>query len=289
MKGIILAGGHGSRLYPATNILSKQLLPVYDKPMIYYPLSILMLSGITEILIISTSEHINLYKKLFGNGDYLGLKIHYETQISPRGIADAFIVGEKFINNEPVCLILGDNIIYGQGISVSIKMAIESTINDNTANIFSFRVKDPENFGVLEYDDSGSLTNIVEKPIKTNSNYAVIGLYIYPNDIVSIAKKVKPSNRGEIEIASINRYYLKHRRISVNQLGRGITWLDTGTPESLHQASSFINTIEKNNSFKIGCIEEIAFNLHLIDKDQLLKILNNMQDSNYKKYLQELL
>ena len=289
MKGIILAGGHGSRLYPATNILSKQLLPVYDKPMIYYPLSILMLSGITEILIISTSEHINLYKKLFGNGDFLGLKIHYETQISPRGIADAFIVGEKFINNEPVCLILGDNIIYGQGISVSIKMAIESTINDNTANIFSFRVKDPENFGVLEYDDSGSLTNIVEKPIKTNSNYAVIGLYIYPNDIVSIAKKVKPSNRGEIEIASINRYYLKHRRISVNQLGRGITWLDTGTPESLHQASSFINTIEKNNSFKIGCIEEIAFNLHLIDKDQLLKILNNMQDSNYKKYLQELL
>lgn len=289
MKGIILAGGHGSRLYPATNILSKQLLPVYDKPMIYYPLSILMLSGITEILIISTSEHINLYKKLFGNGDYLGLKIHYETQISPRGIADAFIVGEKFINNEPVCLILGDNIIYGQGISVSIKMAIESTINDNTANIFSFRVKDPENFGVLEYDDSGSLTNIVEKPIKTNSNYAVIGLYIYPNDIVSIAKKIKPSNRGEIEIASINRYYLKHRRISVNQLGRGITWLDTGTPESLHQASSFINTIEKNNSFKIGCIEEIAFNLHLIDKDQLLKILNNMQDSNYKKYLQELL
>ena len=169
MKGIILAGGHGSRLYPATNILSKQLLPVYDKPMIYYPLSILMLSGITEILIISTSEHINLYKKLFGNGDYLGLKIHYETQTSPRGIADAFIVGEKFINNEPVCLILGDNIIYGQGISVSIKMAIESTINDNTANIFSFRVKDPENFGVLEYDDSGSLTNIVEKPIKTNS------------------------------------------------------------------------------------------------------------------------
>ena len=289
MKGIILAGGHGSRLYPATNILSKQLLPVYDKPMIYYPLSILMLSGITEILIISTSEHINLYKKLFGNGDFLGLKIHYETQISPRGIADAFIVGEKFINNEPVCLILGDNIIYGQGISVSIKMAIESTINDNTANIFSFRVKDPENFGVLEYDNSGSLTNIVEKPIKTNSNYAVIGLYIYPNDIVSIAKKVKPSNRGEIEIASINRYYLKHRRISVNQLGRGITWLDTGTPESLHQASSFINTIEKNNSFKIGCIEEIAFNLHLIDKDQLLKILNNMQDSNYKKYLQELL
>ena len=289
MKGIILAGGHGSRLYPATNILSKQLLPVYDKPMIYYPLSILMLSGITEILIISTSEHINLYKKLFGNGDFLGLKIHYETQISPRGIADAFIVGEKFINNEPVCLILGDNIIYGQGISVSIKMAIESTINDNTANIFSFRVKDPENFGVLEYDNSGSLTNIVEKPIKTNSNYAVIGLYIYPNDIVSIAKKVKPSNRGEIEIASINSYYLKHRRISVNQLGRGITWLDTGTPESLHQASSFINTIEKNNSFKIGCIEEIAFNLHLIDKDQLLKILNNMQDSNYKKYLQELL
>ena len=170
---------------------------------------------------------------------------------------------------------------------VSIKIIIEST-NDNTANIFSF-IKDPENFGVLEYDDSGSLTNIVEKPIKTNSNYAVIGLYIYPNDIVSIAKKVKPSNRGEIEIASINRYYLKHRRISVNQLGRGITWLDTGTPESLHQASSFINTIEKNNSFKIGCIEEIAFNLHLIDKDQLLKILNNMQDSNYKKYLQELL
>jgi len=289
MKGIILAGGHGSRLYPSTSVLSKQLLPVYDKPMIYYPLSVLMLSKIKEILIISSGEHISLYEKLLGDGSSIGIEISYKIQKSPRGLADAFIVGEKFIKNDQVCLILGDNLIYGDGLSRAIIDGINSTINEDIANIFSFKVKDPENYGIIEYDNNGHIKQIVEKPIKTNSRSAIIGLYIYPNDVINIAKKVKPSNRGEIEISSINQYYLDQKRIKVNEFGRGITWLDTGSPESLHEASSFINTIEKNNSLKIACIEEIAYNLNYINEKQLKLIIDKLKESNYKKYLQELL
>ena len=281
MKGIILAGGTGSRLFPATIAVSKQLLPVYDKPMIYYPLSVLMLAGIREILFITTSHDKASFVKLLGDGTDLGCTFSYEVQKSPNGLAEAFIIGEKFIGDDSVALILGDNILYGSGLGTLLR----NKISDNKPTIFALEVQDPERYGVVEFNSNGEVISIEEKPSNPKSKFAVPGLYFYPNDVISVAKKVKPSSRGEIEITSINNHYLNSKELQVVPFPRGITWLDTGTPDSLADANEFVKVIERRTSKKIACIEEIAFLREFINKEQLLKSIEKYGKSQYSKYL----
>ena len=286
MKGIILAGGKGTRLYPITLHISKQLLPVYDKPMIYYPLSTLMLAGIREILIISTKRDINNFKDLLGNGKELGLDLKYEIQEKPIGIAHSFIIGEKFINKDNVSLILGDNIFYGHGLTEKLEKASQ---NKNGATIFAYSVKEPQRFGIIELDKREKPISIEEKPEKPKSNWAVVGLYFYDNKVVDYAKSLKPSQRGELEITDINKIYLQKRKLNVELLGRGFAWLDTGTFSSLIEASNFIKTIEERQGFKIACIEEISYNNGWIKEDILIKRANLFKNSNYGEYLLSIL
>ena len=289
MKGIILAGGSGTRLYPITKATSKQLLAVYDKPMIYYPLSVLMLAGIKNILIISTPDDLKNYKKLLGSGKNLGISINYAEQPKPEGLAQAFIIGEKFIGNDSVCLVLGDNIFYGDGFWSLLQSAKEKVLNENKALVFSYYVNDPERYGVVEFNDKNKALSVEEKPTVPKSNYAIVGLYFYPNNVIQIAKKVKPSNRGELEITSINKFYLNKNNLHVEVLGRGFTWLDTGTNDSLLEASNFIQTIEKRQGLKVSCIEEIAYRMNFINKVQLKKIIEPFLNTSYGNYINRLL
>lgn len=288
MKGIILAGGSGTRLYPVTLAVCKQLLPVYDKPMIYYPLSVLMLAGIRDILIISTPLDLPRFRSVLGDGSYLGLNISYKEQLKPNGIAEAFILGEDFIREDNVCLILGDNIFYGHGFVDILKKAIKDIETYKGAIIFGYYVKNPERYGVIEFDSTGSILKIEEKPLVPKSNYAVTGLYFYDNSVIDIAKRLKPSKRGELEITDVNNIYLREKRLRVELLGRGYAWLDTGTPDSLLEAGEFISTIEKRQGLKIGCIEEIAYRLGLITKEQLYKIAEPLKN-DYGRYLLSLI
>ena len=285
MKGIILAGGSGTRLYPITKGTSKQLLSVYDKPMIYYPLSILMLAGITEILIISTPQDLPNFKKLLGDGTELGVKFSYKEQPTPDGLAQAFILGEEFIGNDDVCLILGDNIFYGAGIENLLDNALKSVSEERKAAIFGYYVQDPERYGVAEFDTNGTVVSIEEKPVEPKSSYAVVGLYFYPNNVVEIAKSIKPSARGELEITTVNQTYLNQQNLKLNKMGRGYAWLDTGTQDSLLEASNFIQTIEKRQGLKVACIEEIAYEKGYISKEQLVKIAEEYKGNEYGKYL----
>lgn len=282
MKGIILAGGAGTRLYPITRSISKQIIPVYDKPMIYYPLSVLMLAGIREILIISTPTDIGLYEQLFGDGSQLGLNISYKIQPSPDGLAQAFILGEEFIGDDNVCMILGDNIFYGYNFSGILQDAASL---DDGAFVFGYYVNDPERYGVVEFDETGKVMSIEEKPEKPKSNYAVTGLYFYSNDVVQKAKNLKPSKRGELEITDLNRLYLEENRLNVKLLGRGFAWLDTGTHDSLLQASNFIATIEQRQGLKVSCIEEIAYKRGFINREQLLELAQPLKKNQYGEYL----
>ena len=284
VKGIILAGGSGSRLYPITKVYSKQLTLIYDKPLIYYPLSILMLGGIKEILIISNEETIPLYKQLFGDGNQLGLNFDYVLQPQPKGIAEAFILGEEFIGGNSVSLILGDNIFYG-----SLDFFYKSLQKENGATIFGYQVNDPERYGIVEFDGNGKAVSIEEKPLKPKSHYAVPGLYVYDNKVVEISKALTPSKRGELEITDVNREYLKKGELSVEKIGRGVAWLDTGTPEALLAASNFFGVIEDRQGLKVACIEEIAYYRGLIDKRQLTDLIKSMPKSLYKEYLEKIL
>ena len=288
MKGIILAGGSGTRLHPITKVVSKQLLPIYDKPMVYYPLSTLMLSGIQDILIISTPEDTPKFERLFENGNHLGLNISYTVQPSPDGLAQAFILGEEFIGQESVSLILGDNIFFGHGLSGMLSSSVETVHSNNDAVVFGYAVKDPERYGVVGFNDSGKVTSIVEKPENPASNYAVVGLYYYPNDVVDIAKNVKPSARGELEITSVNQAFLDMNRLSVELMGRGYAWLDTGTQEAMNNASNFIKTIEDRQGLKVACLEEIAYGLGFIGQDDL-DALATGYSNEYGEYLKSLL
>ena len=285
MKGIILAGGSGTRLYPLTRGVSKQLLPIYDKPMIYYPLSILMLAGIQEVLIISTPEDLSRFENLLGSGSDIGMKFDYQSQLSPDGIAQAFILGEEFIGSDSVTLVLGDNIFYGHGITELLNKGISNASDSNVATIFGYHVNKPNNYGVVGFDHSGQATSIEEKPENPKSSYAVTGLYIYPNDVVKKALTVQPSKRGELEITSVNQMYLKEDRLKVELLGRGYAWLDTGTHEDLLEASLFIETIEKRQGLKVACIEEIAFEQGFISKEKLLTLANSLKNNQYGQYL----
>jgi len=284
VKGIILAGGSGSRLYPITKVYSKQLTLIYDKPLIYYPLSILMLGGINEILIISNEESIPLYKQLFGDGRQLGLKFHYVIQPEPKGIAEALILGEEFIGTNSVCLILGDNIFYG-----SLDFFYKSLQKEKGATIFGYQVNDPERYGIVEFDGKGKAISIEEKPLKPKSHYAVPGLYVYDNKVVEISKALTPSKRGELEITDVNREYLNNGELNVEKIGRGVAWLDTGTPEALLAASNFFGVIEDRQGLKVACIEEIAYYRGLIDKNQLTELIKLMPESLYKEYLEKIL
>jgi glucose-1-phosphate thymidylyltransferase len=285
MKGIILAGGSGTRLYPLTKSTSKQLLPIYDKPMIYYPLSVLMMAGIKDVLIISTPEDLPNFKRLLGSGSNLGISIQYKKQPSPDGLAQAFIIGEQFIGNDDVCLILGDNIFHGRGFINLLSNTVKNVEKEKSATIFGYYVQDPERYGIVDFDNNGKALSIEEKPIKPKSNHAVVGLYFYPNSVISIAKKVKPSNRGELEITSVNNVYLANQNLKVELMGRGFTWLDTGTHESLLEASNYIQLIESRQGLKIACIEEIAFEMGYISKEQLLVIAKPLQKNKYGQYL----
>ena len=289
MKGIILAGGSGTRLYPITKGVSKQLLPVYDKPMIYYPLSVLMLAGIKEILIISTFEDLPNFEKLLGTGKDLGIKLNYKVQPSPDGLAQAFILGEDFIGDEDVCLVLGDNIFYGQGLTEMIKKARENVENERKSTVFGYYVNDPERYGVAEFDNEGNVMSVEEKPLVPKSNYAVVGLYFYTNDVVKISKKIKPSERGELEITTVNQVYLSRKELKVQLMGRGFAWLDTGTHDSLMEAGQFIETIEKRQGLKVACIEEIAYLMKFINRNQLKKLAEPLKKSGYGQYLLKLL
>ena len=284
MKGIILAGGSGTRLYPLTRGLSKQLVPIYDKPMIYYPLSVLMLAGIKEILIITTPDDQASFQRLLGDGTEIGLKLEYKIQPSPDGLAQAFILGEQFIGNNDVCLVLGDNIFYGHDLTGILKNAVHNA-NNNMATVFGYHVNDPERYGVAEFDQKGTVISIEEKPKQPKSNYAVTGLYFYPNDVVKKAKEVKPSHRGELEITSLNQDYLTQGRLKLETMGRGYAWLDTGTHDSLLEASMFIETIEKRQGLKVACLEEIAYEMGYINREQILELAEPLKKNNYGKYL----
>jgi len=288
MKGIILAGGSGTRLYPITKGVSKQLLPVYDKPMIYYPLSVLMLAEIQEILIISTPQDLPNYEKLLGDGSELGLKLLYKEQPSPDGLAQAFTIGEEFIGNDDVCLVLGDNIFYGSGFSGMLKNANKNILKGKST-VFGYYVKDPQRFGVAEFDNKGNVISIEEKPKNPKSSYAVVGLYFYTNEVIQIAKNVKPSDRGELEITSVNQVYLSQNNLKVELLGRGFAWLDTGTHDSLLEAGQFIESIEKRKGLKVACLEEIAYRMEYISAEQLKKLAQPLKKNDYGKYLLNLI
>jgi glucose-1-phosphate thymidylyltransferase len=285
MKGIILAGGSGSRLWPITRGVSKQLLPIYDKPMIYYPLSVLMLAGIREILIITTPQDQSSFINLLGDGSELGIRFEYVVQPSPDGLAQAFILGEEFLDGDDACLVLGDNIFYGHGLTQLLSQSVKNVHDENKATVFGYYVNDPERYGVAEFDEAGNVISIEEKPKAPKSNYAVVGLYFYPGDVVKKAKKVKPSDRGELEITTLNEMYLKEERLKVELMGRGYAWLDTGTHESLLEASQFIQTIEKRQSLKVACIEEIAYEMGYITKKQLLELAEPLKKNQYGQYL----
>ena len=287
MKGIILAGGSGTRLYPITKGTSKQLLPIYDKPMIYYPLSVLMLAGIKEILIISTPTDLLNFERLLGDGKELGIALHYKVQPSPDGLAQAFIIGEDFIGNGAVCLVLGDNIFYGHGFTDLLAKAVKNLRKKEKATVFGYYVKDPERYGVVEFDANKKALSIEEKPKIPKSNYAVIGLYFYPNSVVAIAKNIKPSDRGELEITTVNQEYLERGNLKVELMGRGYAWLDTGTHESLLEASNYIQTIENRQGLKVACLEEIACDMGYISKAQLLKLAEPLKKNGYGQYLIE--
>jgi len=285
MKGIILAGGSGTRLYPLTKGVSKQLMPIYDKPMIYYPLSILMLSGIQEVLIISTPEDLSRFEQLLGDGIDIGMKFEYVVQPSPDGLAQAFILGKDFIGDDDACLILGDNIYYGHGITDMLSNAASNAKDNNMATVFGYHVHDPKRYGVVDFDHTGKVLSIEEKPKNPKSNYAVTGLYFYPNDVVKKAAEVTPSDRGELEITTVNQMYLDENRLSVEVMGRGYAWLDTGTHESLLEASTFIETIERRQDLKVACIEEIAFEQGYISKEQLIELAQPLAKNQYGQYL----
>jgi len=285
MKGIVLAGGSGTRLYPITKGVSKQLLPIYDKPMIYYPISVLMMAGIKDILIISTPDDLPNFKKLLGDGKSLGVSFSYVEQPSPDGLAQAFILGEEFIGNDAVCLILGDNIFYGQGLDELIKSAKTQVEQEKMATVFGYYVSDPERYGVAEFDDKGKVISIEEKPTEPKSNYAVVGLYFYTNDVIQIAKDIKPSKRGELEITTVNEVYLKRDALKVELMGRGYAWLDTGTHDSLNEASNFIQTIENRQGLKVACLEEIAYEQGFISREQLLRLAEGLSKTRYGQYL----
>ena len=285
MKGIILAGGSVTRLYPVTKVASKQLMPIYDKPMVYYPLSTLMLAGIKEILVISTPEDTPKYEYLLGDGSQLGMSISYKVQPSPDGLAQAFILGDEFIGDDDVCLILGDNVFYGGQLPERLQKSVQTVESTQNAVVFGYYVNDPERYGVVEFDSEGQAVSIEEKPSTPKSNYAVSGLYFYPNDVVTVAKEQKPSPRGELEITDVNKTYLDQDRLKVEQMGRGYAWLDTGTHDSLLEAAQFVQTLEKRQGMKISCIEEIAFRMGYIDKTQLISLGNEMANNQYGQYL----
>ena len=285
MKGIILAGGSGTRLYPITKGVSKQLLPIYDKPMIYYPLSVLLLAGIQDILIISTPEDLPNFEKLLGDGSDFGIKLSYKIQPSPDGLAQAFIIGEEFIGNDDVCLVLGDNIFYGQGLSKMLLNARKNVEQDRKSTVFGYYVSDPERYGVAEFDKEGNVVSVEEKPENPKSNYAVVGLYFYTNEVINIAKTIKPSHRGELEITTVNEVFLNKGDLKVELMGRGYAWLDTGTHESLLEASSFIQTIEKRQGLKVACLEEIAYEEGFISKEKVIELAKPLAKSGYGQYL----
>jgi glucose-1-phosphate thymidylyltransferase len=288
MKGIILAGGSGTRLHPLTQVVSKQLLPIYDKPMIYYPLSVLMLAGIKEILIISTPQDLPNFKRLFGDGSQIGLKLSYVEQPSPDGLAQAFILGEEFIGDDDVCLVLGDNIFYGAGLQTLLNNAVSIVTEKKEATVFGYYVDDPERYGVAEFDETGKVLSIEEKPLEPKSNFAVIGLYFYPNSVVKIAKNVKPSHRGELEITTVNQEYLSDKKLNLQLMGRGFAWLDTGTHESLTEATEFVKAVEKRTGLKIACVEEVAYRKGFINKEQFQNCANVLGKSSYAEYLRKI-
>ncbi len=289
MKGIVLAGGSGTRLYPITKGVSKQLLPIYDKPMVYYPISVLMLAGIREILIISTPQDLSGFRRLLGDGSDYGIRLEYAEQPSPDGLAQAFIIGESFIGDDAACLVLGDNIFYGQSFTRMLKKAVRMAEEEQKATVFGYYVNDPERYGVAEFDSEGNVLSIEEKPLNPKSNYAVVGLYFYPNSVVNVAKEIKPSARGELEITSVNQHFLERGNLRVDLLGRGFAWLDTGTHDSLSEASTFVEVIEKRQGLKLACLEEIAYNNGWIGKEDVRRVAQVMAKNQYGQYLLDLI